>query len=86
VLVDLVLVLDDRQYWRIRRTLPAVPDTGTVLQVLGDLELDATVTGSTWPLAGDEHRSTAAAILVRTSTTTQGVSAALRRDGWHQLL
>lgn len=82
------LVLDvDGQYWRTRRELPAVPGTGTVLQVLDDPELDATVTGSTCPLDGAQDRSAAAAVLVRASTSPPGaVGAALRSAGWHQLL
>lgn len=85
MLVDLVLAVNG-QYWRTRRELPAVPDTGTVLQVLSDPELDATVTGSAWPLTGGEDRSAAAAVLVRAATTPSGVGAELRRAGWHQLL
>lgn len=87
MLVELVLVLDGRQYWRLRRHLPAVPDPGAVLQILGELELDAAVTGSTWPLVGGQDRPAAAAVLIHASTRSQeGVDVGLRREGWHQLL
>lgn len=75
------------QYWRTRRELLAVPGTGTVVQVLDDPELKATVIGSTCPPAGAEERSAAAAVLVRASTSSPGaVGTALRSAGWRQLL
>jgi len=82
VLVDVMLAVDGH-YWRTRRELPALPAARTVLRLIDDPQLDATVTGSTCPPAGGDDRTAAGAILVRGSTTPPhlGSSAGLRDTG-----